>query len=103
MSTAEASDHERFDNASHNTELRPGTQHGGSGPTSLREIEIELPQMPPIPRPDRSRPGRFHFRRRPAPDPIRPPRLVRDGGAPRESSRGGAFVTGQSKSQLTRS
>ena len=35
--------------------------------------------------------------------PTRPPRIVRGGGAPRESSRGGAFVTGQSKRQLTRS
>lgn len=35
--------------------------------------------------------------------PTRPPRILRGGGAPRESSRGGAFVTGQSKRQLTRS
>ena len=35
--------------------------------------------------------------------PTRPPRIERGGGAPRESSRGGAFVTGQSKRQLTRS
>lgn len=103
ITTAEASDQERVDNASQHTGLQPDLRVGGSGQTSLREIETVLPQRTPFPRPGRPRPGRLCFRRRPAPARIRPPRILRGGGAPRDSSRGGAFVTGQSKSQLTRS
>jgi len=103
ITTAEASDQERVDNASQHTGLQPDLCVGGSGQTSLREIESVLPQRTPFPRPGRPRPGRLCFRRRPAPNRIRPPRLVRGGGAPWDPSLGGAFVTGQSKSQLTRS